>query len=282
MKVSTTATSTASLAVPYTCRCAFCGATIRGEEKITVEGHAFKGGYADATQGGIMKLSASLQASANVPFELEYAEKRLEHYRGIVESGKLKALLETGKKNKADWFQVDLDSVLGNYLLHGPNKTQAQANQDKTHMSAYPYNWKVFDKNTAVKCPACGKTQPWCESLDGEGVGLKAFALGFVVCFLGLIPLMAGVRLQGAQVALALLPIAAWIVVSIAIRISDNSVPYPLCSESMIVFFSEAKSWITVSGVVKSLQATMIFSLPFRVNVPSSVFCTGIPAISKI
>lgn len=162
-----------------------------------------------------MKLSASLQASANVPFELEYAEKRLEHYRGIVESGKLKALLETGKKNKADWFQVDHDSVLGNYLLHGPNKTQAQAHQDKTRMSAYPYNWKVFDKNTAVKCPACGKTQPWCESLDGEGVGLKAFALGFVVCFLGLIPLMAGVRLQGAQVALALLPIAAWIVVSI-------------------------------------------------------------------
>ena len=26
-----------------------------------------------------MKLSASLQAGANVPFELEYAEKRLEH-----------------------------------------------------------------------------------------------------------------------------------------------------------------------------------------------------------
>ena len=38
MKVSTTSSSTASLAVPYTCRCAFCGATIHGEEKIIAEG----------------------------------------------------------------------------------------------------------------------------------------------------------------------------------------------------------------------------------------------------
>ena len=58
MKVTTTSTSTATLAVPYTCRCAFCGATIQGEEKITVEGHAFAGGYATGAQGEIMKLAA--------------------------------------------------------------------------------------------------------------------------------------------------------------------------------------------------------------------------------
>ena len=68
-----------------------------------------------------MKLSASLQASANVPFELEYAEKRLEHYRQIVSSGKLKALLETGKKRREDYFQVDPDSPL--WYPHLPEGT---------------------------------------------------------------------------------------------------------------------------------------------------------------
>ena len=58
MKVTTTSTSTATLAVPYTCRCAFCGATIQGEEKITAEGHAFAGGYATGAQGEMMKLAA--------------------------------------------------------------------------------------------------------------------------------------------------------------------------------------------------------------------------------
>ena len=138
MKVSTTSSSTTSLAVPYTCRCAFCGATIRGEEKITAEGHAFKRGYASGSQGEMMKLSASLQASANLPFELEYAEKRLAHYRDIVASGKLKAFLETGKARKEDLFRVDPESELGKYMLHGPNKTQAQANSDKARMTAYP------------------------------------------------------------------------------------------------------------------------------------------------
>lgn len=217
MKVSTTSTSTTSINLPYTCRCAFCGAIIRGEEKITAEGHAFKAGYATGAQGEMMKLSASLQAGANMPYEIEYAEKRLEHYRNIVASGKLKALLETGKKCKEDYFQVEPDSALGNYLLHGPNKTQAQAGQDKTRMSAYPYNWKVFDKKTAVKCPQCGKVQPWCESMDGESAGLKAFFLGFGVCFLAMVPLMAGVRLPDNLRLLALLPIAAWIVASVLI-----------------------------------------------------------------
>ena len=217
MKVSTTSTSTATLAVPYTCRCAFCSETIHGEEKITVEGHAFAGGYVSATQGEMMKLSASLQAGANVPFELEYAEKRLEHYRQIVSSGKLKALLETGKKRKEDYFQVDPNSPLGNYLLHGPNKTQLQANQDKARMSAYPYNWKVFDKKSAVKCPACGKIQPWCESMDGESAGVKAFFLGWAVTFIALVPFMAGLKLPQELRLLGLLPFVPGIVAGILI-----------------------------------------------------------------
>ncbi|MBE5778217.1 MAG: hypothetical protein E7331_02670 [Clostridiales bacterium] len=217
MKVTTTSTSTATLAVPYTCRCAFCGATIQGEEKITIEGHAFADGYVTQSQGEMMKLSASLQASANVPFELEYAEKRLEHYRQIVSSGKLKALLETGKKRREDYFQVDPDSPLGKYLLYGPNKTQLQAGNDKTRMTAYPYNWKVFDRKTAVKCPACGKTQPWCESMDGEGAGTKAFFLGCGVCILGLVPFMAGLTLPKELRLLALIPLALWVASSVLI-----------------------------------------------------------------
>ena len=215
MKVSTTSSSTTSLAVPYTCRCAFCGATIHGEEKIIAEGHAFKRGYASGTQGEMMKLSASMEASANLLFELEYAEKRLEHYRGIVASGKLKAFLETDKTRKEALFRVDPESKLGKYLLHGPNKTQAQADSDKARMTAFPYRWKMFDKSTAVKCPACGKPQPWCESMDAEGIFFKAFLAGFGVCLLGLIPFMAGLKVQGVMVMLAFAPIVLGIVVGI-------------------------------------------------------------------
>lgn len=216
MKVSTTSTGTVTLNLPYICRCAFCGAAIRGEEKITAEGHAFKRGYATDAQGQMMKLAASLQANAGVPYEIEYAEKWLAHYREIVASGKLKTFLETGKYRKEDEFRVDPDSSLGNYLLHGPNKTQAQAGHDKTRMSAYPYNWKVFDKKTAVKCPACGKPQPWCEDLSGEGAGFKAFFIGFGVCFLGMVPFMAGVKLlQGAPKMLVFVPLILGVVTSI-------------------------------------------------------------------
>ena len=102
MKVSTTSTGTVTLNLPYICRCAFCGAAIRGEEKITAEGHAFKRGYATDEQGQMMKLAASQQANAGVPYEIEYAEKRLAHYREIVASGKLKTFLETGKYRKED------------------------------------------------------------------------------------------------------------------------------------------------------------------------------------
>lgn len=216
MKVSTTSTGTVTLNLPYICRCAFCGAAIRGEEKITAEGHAFKRGYATDEQGQMMKLAASQQANAGVPYEIEYAEKRLAHYREIVASGKLKTFLETGKYRKEDEFRVDPDSSLGNYLLHGPNKTQAQASHDKIRMSAYPYNWKVFYKGTAVKCPACGKPQPWCEDLSGEGAGFKAFFIGFGVCFLGMVSFMAGVKLpQGAPEMLEFVPLILGVVTSI-------------------------------------------------------------------
>jgi len=156
----------------------------------------------------MMKLSASLQASANVLFELEYAEKRLEHYRQIVSSGKLKAFLETGKERREDYFQVDRDSPLGKYLRYGPNKTR---------MIAYPYNWKVFNRKTSVKCPACGKTQPWCETMDGEGAGIKAFFLSCGVLVLGLVPFMAGLTLPKELELLAYIPFALWVASSVLI-----------------------------------------------------------------
>ena len=217
MEVSTTSTSTATLAVPYTCRCAFCGATIQGEEKITAEGHAFADGYVTGAQGERMKLAASMRANASMPYEIEYAEKRLDHYRDTVSSGRLKAYLESGKKHKEDYFRVDPNSPLGNYLLHGPNKTQHQAGKDKTRMTAYPYNWKEFDRKTAVKCPACGKTQPWCESMDREGAGTKAFFLGWAVTFIPLVPFMAGLKLPQELQLLGLLPFVLGIVAGILI-----------------------------------------------------------------
>ena len=217
MKVSTTSTSAATLAVPYTCRCAYCGTAIHGKEKITAEGHAFTGGYATGAQGERMKLAASMRANASMPYEIEYAEKRLDHYRDTVSSGRLKAYLESGKKHKEDYFRVDPNSPLGNYLLHGPNKTVAQADHDKIRMTQYPYNWKAFDKNTAVKCPACGKVQPWCEDLSGESAGWKAFFLGAGVCILGLAPFMAGLKLVQEQVLLVLLPLVSGIVAGILI-----------------------------------------------------------------
>ena len=207
MKVSTTSTGTVSLNLPYTCRCSYCGTTIKGEEKITAEGHAFTGGYAYGSKGEMMKLAASLRANASMLYEIEYAERRLEHYRNIVASGKLKAFLETDKEHKEDHFRVDPESDLGKFLLYGPNKTQAQAQQDKARMEQYPYRWKAFDKETAVKCPACGKSQPWCEATDGEGPGIKSIFLGLLITLILLIPFMAGLKLQGALVVLAFVPI---------------------------------------------------------------------------
>ena len=69
-----------------------------------------------------MKLSASLQASANVLFELEYAEKRLEHYRQIVSSGKLKAFLETGKKRRRTISRSTPTARWGSTCSTGPTR----------------------------------------------------------------------------------------------------------------------------------------------------------------
>lgn len=212
MRTTTISTSTSTLAVPYTCRCAFCGATIHHEAVVVSAGYAFKGGYANAAQGQAMKLASGFQASANLPFELEYAEKRLEHYRHIVSSGKLKKYLETGKSDKADTFRVEAGSPLENYLKSKANKTQGQVDQDRARLTAFPYRWREFVKETRVKCPQCGKTQPWCESLSTERAGWISILLGCGICLLGMVPFIAGFTPQGSQIALAFLPI----VISIA------------------------------------------------------------------
>ena len=203
--------------MPYTCRCAFCGATIRHEAAVVSAGYAFKGGYADTAQGQMMKMASGFQANANLPFELEYAEKRLAHYRGIVASGKLKKYLETGKADKADWFRVEEGSPLENYLKSKTNKTKGQAQTDTSRLTDWPYRWREFTKATRVKCPLCGKAQPWCEDMDGGGTGTIAFLLGFGGgCFIGLLPLIAGVQLPPELALLGIAPlglgIAAWIV----------------------------------------------------------------------
>lgn len=194
MSTTTISTSTSTLAVPYTCRCPYCGATIRQEAAVVSAGYAFKGGYASAAEGQAMKLESGFQANANLPFELEYAEKRLEHYRDIVASGKLKRYFETGKEDKADTFRVEAGSPLENYLTSKENKIRGQVQQDRARLTDSPYRWKEFTKATRVKCPQCGKVQPWCESVDAEGAGNKAFLLGAALCFLCWAPLMAGIE----------------------------------------------------------------------------------------
>ena len=143
-----------------------------------------------------MKLASGFQAGANLPFELEYAEKRLEHYRDIVASGKLKRYFETGKEDKADTFRVEAGSPLERYLNSDVNKTKGQVQQDRSRLTEFPYRWREFIKATRIKCPQCGKVQPWCESVDAEGAGNKAFLLGAALCFLGWAPFMAGIEVS--------------------------------------------------------------------------------------
>ena len=196
MSTTTISTSTSTLAVPYTCRCPYCGATIRHEAAVVSAGYAFTGGYASKAQGQVMKLASGFQAGANLPFELEYAEKRLEHYRDIVASGKLKRYFETGKEDKADTFRVEAGSPLERYLNSDVNKTKGQVQQDRSRLTEFPYRWREFIKATRIKCPQCGKVQPWCESVDAEGAGNKAFLLGAALCFLGWAPFMAGIEVS--------------------------------------------------------------------------------------
>lgn len=216
--VTTVSTSTAALKVPYTCRCAFCGATIHAEDAISAAGYAYTGGYASAEQKQLMGISSSFRANTNLPFELEYAEKRLEHYRDTVDSGKLKQYLETGKARKEDYFKVEAGSDLESYLKSKANKSQGQVQQDTARLTAWPYQWRDFGKNTAVKCPECGKAQPFCESLSSDGRIMKSFLLGFCLfAFAGLVPFMAGLQLPPELRFLAVIPLvlgfAAWFVI---------------------------------------------------------------------
>lgn len=202
MAVYTSSTSRAFLKIPYTYNCAYCGAYIRASDAIMAEGVDSKGGYANSWEGPVMKLNASYRANANLLYEIEYAEKRLEHYRSIVASGKLKTFLETGKKDKADYFRVKQDSDLGKYLLH-------RSNNYSCRMTAYPYYWKPFDKDIAVKCPVCGKTQPWSEVVSNEGVRIKAIFMGIGVYLICMIPsFMPELSLPEEYRLLYLLPVA--------------------------------------------------------------------------
>lgn len=162
MSVTTVSSSSTSISVPYSCRCAFCGAEFRSEDKISAEGHAFQGGYASESQKTLMGLSSNIKAWSSLPRELDYAEARLEHYRSTVAGGKLAAYLKTGRPRKQDWFRVEKGSGLEAYLKSTVGKTQGQFEKDKARMKAFPYVWKSFDKDEYVKCPQCGKAQPWC------------------------------------------------------------------------------------------------------------------------
>ena len=163
MSVTTVSSSTQSVALPYDCRCAFCEAAFRGEDKLEAEGHAFQSGYANEGTKTLMGFSSSIQARCNLPHELDYAEMRLEHFRDIVSSGKMQAYLDTGRVRKEDWFRVPKGSFMEGYLKGTSGKTQGQYEKDKKRLKCFPYEWKVFlDKKDYVKCPACGQAQPWC------------------------------------------------------------------------------------------------------------------------
>ncbi|MCR5264508.1 MAG: hypothetical protein K6D94_11570 [Clostridiales bacterium] len=95
-------------------------------------------------------------------YELEYAEKRLEHYRKTVKEGKLKEYLRTGRPKKEDWFRVEEGSALEDYLKSTDGKTNNEYQRDKNRLKEFPYIWKLFSEETNVKCPECGKLQPWC------------------------------------------------------------------------------------------------------------------------
>lgn len=207
MSVTTISTSTSTLNLPYRCRCAYCGAEIRKELKLEINGYAFANSYVNEAQGQMMKMASNLRAQSNIPFELEYEEKRLEHYRNIVSSGKLKTYLETGKHNKSDNFNVEEGSALYNYLNSGANKIQAQAGMDRARLKDFAYRWKVFEKKDVVKCPSCGKIQPWCEDTGAGSAASVGFAVGIIIILLGIIILSSIFgSLQGAQILLIIIP----------------------------------------------------------------------------
>jgi len=92
---------------------------------------------------------------------------------------------------------VEAGSPLEHYLTSKENKIQGQVQQDRARLTDFPYRWRELTKATRVKCPQCGKIQPWCESVDAGGAENKAFLLGAALCFLGWAPFMAGIELSG-------------------------------------------------------------------------------------
>ena len=158
MRTTTTVTSTASLTIPYTCRCPFCGTVIPAEDKISVEGHAVTGGYATGDQKNMMSVAAVIRANENMRYEAEYAVKRLDHFRNIVGSGKLEAYLKSGEPRKEDWFEVEAGSRLGQYLMNKKNKTQFQVNEDTRRMRQFPYQWKEMPRKEYAR--SAGRSSP--------------------------------------------------------------------------------------------------------------------------
>ena len=189
MSVTTVSSSTSSVTIPYDCRCAFCGAAFRGADKIDSEGNVFRSGYASEGEKSLMGFSSNFRAYSNLPHELDYAEQRLDHFRGIVADGRMQNYLNTGTVRKEDWFRVKEGSSLEYYLKSTSGKTKEQYERDKKRLKAFPYEWKMhLGKEDAVKCPVCGKAQPW--SLDTRCSTLKVavillfFAMAVILAIL--------------------------------------------------------------------------------------------------
>ena len=172
----------ASVELPYSYRCPYCGTQIQDTERINALGYEFKGGYANQASEQILKASAGLRARTNMAYELEYAEKRLDHYRSIVADGRLKAYLETAKAQKADWFRVEPGSPLETYLKETKHKTDVQAKADRAKLRAFPYNWK--DTTVRIKCSQCGQVLPWSIDLSCFWQQGLAGIIGAAVFFL--------------------------------------------------------------------------------------------------
>ena len=155
-------TSVSKVDIPYSCRCAWCGSHISGTDEIKAYGHVFKPGYFTENEKTTAAFSSGYRSSQRMRVELEYAEKRLEHYRETVRQGRLQEYLRTGHPRKEDWFRVEKGSYLDIHLRSANEKTKDEYEQDKKRLKVFPYVWKQFDKDNTVKCPDCGKIQPWC------------------------------------------------------------------------------------------------------------------------
>lgn len=195
MSLYTRSASTASVTLHYICRCAYCDATIRFDDEITAKGYAYAGDNASEAQKQQLSVVSDLAARANLPFELDYAEQRLAHYRDIVASGKLKRFLETGKAREEDAFKVQEGSTLEKYLKAMDTGVPGTVQQDTARLNPKPYRWKDFDKKNTVKCHECGKVQPFCEDISNDVPTGISFLFFCLVTFGGLAPFIAGIKL---------------------------------------------------------------------------------------